>query len=62
MRQFYETYQEAPILSALLRELPWTHNLNILGKCKRPKERELYLRLAARKKWSSRELNRQISG
>jgi predicted nuclease of restriction endonuclease-like (RecB) superfamily len=48
MRQFYEAYQEAPILSALLRELPWTHNLSILGKCKRPEEREFYLRLAAR--------------
>jgi predicted nuclease of restriction endonuclease-like (RecB) superfamily len=62
MRQFYEAYQEAPILSALLRELPWTHNLSILGKCKRPEEREFYLRLAAREKWSSRELDRQISG
>ena len=62
MRQFYETYQEAPILSALLRELPWTHNLSIMGKCKRPEEREFYLRLAAREKWSSRELDRQISG
>ncbi len=62
MRQFYEAYQEAPILSALLRELPWTHNLSIMGKCKRSEEREFYLRLAAREKWSSRELDRQISG
>jgi predicted nuclease of restriction endonuclease-like (RecB) superfamily len=62
MRQFYEAYQEAPILSALLRELPWTHNLSIMGKCKRLEEREFYLHLAAREKWSSRELDRQISG
>jgi predicted nuclease of restriction endonuclease-like (RecB) superfamily len=62
MRQFYEAYQEAPILSALLRELPWTHNLSILSKCKRPEEREFYLRLAACERWSSRELDRQISG
>jgi predicted nuclease of restriction endonuclease-like (RecB) superfamily len=32
-----------------------------LGKCKRPEEREFYLRLAASEKWSSRELDRQIS-
>jgi hypothetical protein len=35
MRQFYETYRGRPKLSALLRELTWTHNLFILGKCKR---------------------------
>ena len=61
MRQFYEAYQAAPILSALLRELPWTHNLSILARCKRPEEREFYLRFAAREKWSSRELDRQIT-
>ena len=27
MRQFFEAYRDSPILSALLRELPWTHNL-----------------------------------
>ena len=51
-----------PILSALLRELPWTHNLSILGKAKRAEEREFYLRLAVREKWSSRELDRQLDG
>ena len=61
MRQFYETYRDKPILSALLRELPWTHNLCILGKCKHSEEREFYIRLAIREKWSSRELDRQIS-
>jgi hypothetical protein len=33
MRQFFETYRNQPKLSALLRELPWTLNLLILGKC-----------------------------
>jgi hypothetical protein len=27
MRQFYETYKDQAIVSALLRQLPWTHNL-----------------------------------
>jgi len=43
MRQFHETYRDRPKLSALLRELTWTHNLLILGKCKREEEREFYL-------------------
>jgi predicted nuclease of restriction endonuclease-like (RecB) superfamily len=60
MKQFYEAYAEAPKLAALLRELPWTHNLLILGQSKRPEEREFYLRLAVQAKWSSRELDRQI--
>ena len=60
MRQFYETYQGNKIVSALLRQLPWTHNLIILNQSKRPEEREFYLRLAIREKWSSRELERQM--
>ena len=60
MRQFYETWQGFPKLSALLRELPWTHNLSLLGKCKEPEERQFYLRLAVRGRWSSRQLDRQI--
>jgi predicted nuclease of restriction endonuclease-like (RecB) superfamily len=62
MRQLYETYRDQPKLSALLRELTWTHNLFILGKCKRDEEREFYLRLATGQKWTSRELERQING
>jgi len=62
MRQFFETYSVQPDLSALLRELSWTSNLLILGKCQRPDEREFYLRLAAEQQWSSRELERQLNG
>ena len=50
------------IVSALLRQLPWTHHLIILGQCKRPEEREFYLRTAIRERWSSRELERQLKG
>ena len=60
MRQFYETYKDEAIVSALLRQLPWTHNLIILSQSKRPEEREFYLRMAAQEKWSSRELERQF--
>lgn len=60
MRQFYETYCEDPKVSALLTHIPWTQNLLILSQCKRPEEREFYLRMASKEKWSSRELERQL--
>ena len=60
MRQFYEAYCGDEKISALLRQLPWTHNLIILSQSKRPEEREFYLRLAIREQWSSRELERQF--
>ena len=62
MAQFFETYEAFPKLAALLRELPWTHNLMILGGCKRAEEREFYLRMAAQERWSSRQLERQLAG
>jgi predicted nuclease of restriction endonuclease-like (RecB) superfamily len=60
MRQFYEAYRGDEIVSALPRQLPWTHNLIILGQSKRPEEREFYLRMALQEKWSKRELERQF--
>jgi predicted nuclease of restriction endonuclease-like (RecB) superfamily len=60
MRQFYEAYRGDQKVSALLRQLPWTHNLIILNQSQRPEEREFYLRLAICEKWSSRELERQF--
>jgi predicted nuclease of restriction endonuclease-like (RecB) superfamily len=43
-----------------VRQLPWTHNLIILSQSKHPEEREFYLRLATKEKWSKRELERQF--
>ena len=41
MRQFFDAYKGQEKVSALLTQLPWTHNLLILGKGKRDEEREL---------------------
>lgn len=60
MRQFYETYRDDEKMTPLVTQLPWTHNLIILGQSKRPEEREFYLRMAIREKWSKRELERQF--
>lgn len=60
MRQFHDAYSGNEKLSAVLRELPWTHNLLIINQAQSPEEREFYLRMAVREKWSSRELERQF--
>lgn len=60
MRQFFVTYRDDPKLSPLVRVLPWTHNLIVLGQSKRPEEREFYLRMAVQERWSKRELERQF--
>jgi len=62
MRQFFETYRNESKLSTLLRELPWSSNLHILTRAKRPEEREFYLRLAAKNHWDVREVARQLDG
>lgn len=60
MRQFYETYRLEKKVAPLVRQLPWSHNIVILGQTKRPEEREFYLRLAVAEGWSRRELERQM--
>lgn len=60
MRQFYETYRNNEKISALLRQLSWTHNLIIFSQGKRDEEREFYLRQAIQERWSTRELERQF--
>lgn len=61
MKQFYETYKDFPILSTLLREISWSHNLAIFSRCKTVEEREFYLKMAKKENYSFRELERQIS-
>ncbi len=60
MKKFYETYRDEPIGAPLAHQLPWSHNLIILGQSKRPEEREFYLRMAVRERWTKRELERQF--
>ncbi len=61
MRQFYETYRRDKKVAPLVRQLPWSHNLIILGQSKRPEEREFYLRIAIQEGWTKRELERQVN-
>ena len=59
MKQFYETYKDEPKFSALLRKLSWTSNVLIMS-TKTKEEREFYLTLTIKNRYSSRELERQI--
>lgn len=60
MRQFHEAYAGQAKVSPLVTQIPWTHHLIILGQGKSVEERQFYLQLAARERWSKRELERQI--
>jgi len=59
MKQFYETYRGNEKLAALLREINWTNNLQIMSG-KTDEEREFYLTLSVKNRYSSRELKRQM--
>lgn len=60
MRQFHETYRHEENVAPLVRQIPWTHHLIILGQSKSREEREFYLRMTVREKWGKRELERQL--
>jgi predicted nuclease of restriction endonuclease-like (RecB) superfamily len=60
MRQLYEAYRQKQFVSAVLTQISWTNHLLILSKTKTKEEREFYLALSIKERYSSRELERQI--
>lgn len=60
MKQFYETYKNNEIVAPLVIQLSWTNNLMILSKVKTIEEKEFYVRLSIKERYSKRELERQI--
>ena len=60
MKQFYETYKDDEFVSALLTQISWTNHLMIMSKSKTKEERDFYVALAAKERYSSRELERQL--
>lgn len=60
MKQFYETYREDEFVSSLLTQISWTNHLLILSKAKSKEERDFYVALTAKERYSSRELERQL--
>lgn len=47
--------------NCLLTKINWTNHLIILSRCQSHEEREFYIRLCVREKYSKRELERQIN-
>jgi len=60
MKRFYLTYHQAEKLQALPAEISWTNNVIILNKTTTMEEKEFYLKMCLKERWSSRELQRQI--
>jgi predicted nuclease of restriction endonuclease-like (RecB) superfamily len=60
MKKFYLTYHDKPILQTLSGELSWSNNVIILDKTKTMEEKEFYLKMTIKERWSFRELRRQI--
>jgi len=60
MKQFYETYQGNEKLSAVLTEISWTNHLHILSKTKSVDEKQFYLDLATKHRYSERDFARII--
>jgi len=60
MRQFYETYEENEIVPSVMAQLSWTHHTSILAKTTGIEEKNFYMQLAIKEKYTVRELERQI--
>jgi len=60
MKRFYTTYQQFKKLQAPPAEISWTNNVIILDMTKTIEEKEFYLKMCLKERWSSRELQRQI--
>ena len=60
MKQFYETYAENEKVSPLVTQLSWTNHLLIMSGSKSDEEREFYMRLAIKERYSKRQLERQM--
>lgn len=60
MKQFYETYKDNEFVSSVLTQISWTNHLMILSKTKTIEEKEFYIKLCVKERYSSRKLERQI--
>lgn len=60
MKRFYLAYRDKLILQPLAGEISWTNNVLILNGTKNIEEKEFYLKMCLKERWSKRELSRQI--
>lgn len=60
MKQFYELYAGNENVSPLVTQLSWTNHLLIMSGCKSDEEREFYIMLSVKERYTKRQLERQI--
>ena len=60
MKQFYEIYNENKFVTTLLTQISWSNHLAIISAAKTDEEREFYIKLCIKEKYSARELKRQL--
>ena len=60
MKQFYELYAGNEKVSAMLTQLSWSNHLLIMSGCKSDEEREFYISLAIKERYTTRQLERQM--
>ena len=60
MKQFYEMYAGNEKVAPLVTQCSWTNHLLIMSGSKSNEEREFYLRLAIKERYSKRQLERQM--
>lgn len=61
MMQFAKQCPDEQIVASVMRQLSWTHILQVLS-LKDALQREFYLSLAASERWSVRQLRKEIDG
>ncbi|MBU1945736.1 MAG: DUF1016 family protein [Nanoarchaeota archaeon] len=62
MKRFYETYQKLqPAVAELLFDVPWTNHILIMDKTDSNEEKQFYLKMCIKERWSKREIERQLN-
>jgi len=59
-KRFYLAYKDVQKLRPLAAEISWTNNLILLNSTKTMEEKEFYLKMCLKERWSKRELHRQV--
>lgn len=58
--KMYSSYAENDVVTPLVTQISWTNHLLIMSGCKSDEEREFYIRLCIKEKYSKRQLQRQL--
>ena len=60
MKQFYEIYKDKEFVSTVLTQISWSNHLAIVSGTKTEDEREFYVQMCIKEKYSTRQLQRQL--